>query len=30
MDSAGDVLRLASIDLDAVRALLAHYGLVLE
>jgi len=30
MDSAGHVLRLASIDLDAVRALLAHYGLVLE
>ena len=28
--SAGDVLRLASIDLDAVRALLAHYGLTLE
>ena len=28
--STGDVLRLASIDLDAVRALLAHYGLTLE
>jgi hypothetical protein len=26
---AGDVLRLASIDLDAVRALLARYGLTL-
>jgi hypothetical protein len=35
MDSAdvspeGDVLRLASIDLDRVRALLARYGLALE
>jgi hypothetical protein len=30
MDSAGDVLRLASIDLDDVRALLARYGLALE
>ena len=28
--STGDVLRLASIDLDAVRALLARYGLTLE
>jgi hypothetical protein len=30
MDSAGDVLRLASIDLDDVRALLARHGLALE
>jgi hypothetical protein len=30
MDSAGDVLRLASIDLDSVRTLLARYGLMLE
>jgi hypothetical protein len=30
MDSAGDVLRLASIDVDDVRALLARYGLALE
>jgi hypothetical protein len=30
MDSAGDVLRLASIGLDDVRALLARYGLALE
>ncbi len=30
MDSAGDVLRLASIDLDDARALLARYGLALE
>jgi hypothetical protein len=28
--AAGDVLRLASIDLDAARALLARYGLILE
>jgi hypothetical protein len=30
MDGAGDVLRLASIDLDDVRALLARYDLALE
>src|SRR5690348_9631174 len=30
MDSTGDVLRLASLDLDDVRALLARYGLALE
>jgi hypothetical protein len=30
MDSAGDVLRLGSIEIDDARALLARYGLTLE